>query len=71
MFDQHDEEESNDKLTVQPQWVEVNASGVRIENSRQFGIEIRKRCLSKPTDHQPILLDRLQLRLPKINQTEM
>ncbi|MDP6557489.1 MAG: IS1634 family transposase [Pirellulaceae bacterium] len=35
------------------------------------GIEIRKRCLSKPTEHQQILLDRLQLRLPKINQTEM
>ncbi|MDP6718602.1 MAG: IS1634 family transposase [Pirellulaceae bacterium] len=35
------------------------------------GIEIRRRCLSKPTDHQQILLDRLQLRLPKINQTEM
>jgi transposase len=35
------------------------------------GIDIRKRCLSKPTDHQQILLDRLKLRLPKINQTEM
>ena len=35
------------------------------------GIEIRKRCLSKPTDHQQILLDRLKLRLPKIIQTEM
>ena len=35
------------------------------------GIDIRKRCLSKPTDHQQILLDHLQLRLPKINQTEM
>jgi transposase len=35
------------------------------------GIEIRKRCLSKPNDHQQILLDRLKLRLPKINQTEM
>jgi transposase len=35
------------------------------------GIEIRKRCLSKPTDHQQILLDRLKLRLPRINQTEM
>ncbi|MAD81043.1 MAG: hypothetical protein CMJ50_09415 [Planctomycetaceae bacterium] len=33
--------------------------------------EIRKRCLSKPTDHQQILLDRLKLRLPKINQTQM
>ena len=35
------------------------------------GIDIRKWCLSKPTDHQQILLDRLKLRLPKINQTEM
>jgi transposase len=35
------------------------------------GIDIRKRCLAKPTDHQQILLDRLKLRLPKINQTEM
>jgi transposase len=35
------------------------------------GIEIRTRCLSKPTDHQQILLDRLKLRLPKINQIEM
>ena len=35
------------------------------------GIEIRKRCLSTPNDHQQILLDRLKLRLPKINQTEM
>jgi len=35
------------------------------------GIEIRTRCLSKPTDHQQILLDRLKLWLPKINQTEM
>jgi len=35
------------------------------------GIEIRKRCVTKPSDHQQILLDRLDLRLPKINQTEM
>jgi len=35
------------------------------------GIDIRKRCLSKPTDHQQILLDSLKLRLPKINQTQM
>jgi transposase len=35
------------------------------------GIEIRKRCISKPTDHQQILLDHLNLRLPKINPTEM
>ena len=35
------------------------------------GIEIRKRCISKPTDHQQILLDYLGLRLPKINQSQM
>ena len=35
------------------------------------GIDIRKRCLSKPSDHQQILLERLKLRLPKINQTQM
>ena len=36
------------------------------------GIEIRKRCISRPTDHQQILLDKLKLKLPeKINQTEM
>lgn len=29
------------------------------------GIEIRTRCVSRPTDHQQILLDRLGLRLPK------
>jgi hypothetical protein len=35
------------------------------------GIEIRKRCLSKPTDHQQILLDHLKLRLPRINHSQM
>ena len=34
------------------------------------GVEIRKRCISKPSEHQQILLDRLELRLPKIMQTE-
>jgi len=29
------------------------------------GIEIRKRCISRPTKHQAILLDRLGLKLPK------
>jgi transposase len=28
------------------------------------GIEIRQRCVSRPTEHQQILLERLQLRLP-------
>jgi len=29
------------------------------------GIEIRKRCVTQPTDHQAILLQRLGLQLPK------
>ena len=28
------------------------------------GIEIRSRCITRPTDHQKILLQRLKLRLP-------
>ena len=28
------------------------------------GTEIRKRCVTRPTDHQAILLQRLRLRLP-------
>jgi len=35
------------------------------------GINLRRRCLSTPGEHQQILLDHLGLRLPKINQTEM
>jgi len=36
------------------------------------GIDIRTRCISKPSDHQQILLDKLQLRLPsKIKQKKM
>jgi hypothetical protein len=36
------------------------------------GIEIRKRCLTRPSEHQQILLDHLKLDLPsQINQTEM
>lgn len=34
----------------------------------RYGIELRKRCLSTPTDHQRILLDQLKIKLPKINQ---
>ena len=37
----------------------------------RVGVDIRKRCNSKPSDHQQILLDRLKLHLPKIKQTEM
>ena len=36
------------------------------------GIDIRTRCISKPTDHQQILLEKLRLRLPsKIIQRKM
>jgi transposase len=36
------------------------------------GTEIRTRCISKPSDHQQILLDHLNLRIPsKIKQIEM
>ncbi len=36
------------------------------------GPEIRTRCISKPTDHQQILLEKLRLKLPaKIIQRKM
>jgi hypothetical protein len=36
------------------------------------GVEIRRRCITRPSDHQQILLDHLQLKLPsKIKQTEL
>lgn len=35
------------------------------------GVDLRRRSLSTPTDHQQILLDHLGLRLPKINQTDL
>ena len=33
------------------------------------GTEIRRRCITEPTDHQAILLTRLKMRLPKIPLT--
>ena len=36
------------------------------------GIEIRRRCVSRPSEHQSILLDRLGLELPRnLDDTEM
>ena len=35
------------------------------------GVELRRRCLTTPSDHQQILLDQLGLRLPKIIQSQM
>ena len=42
---------------------------VDVVMATRTGIEIRKRCITRPTDHQAILLDRLGLRLP--SQTRM
>jgi transposase len=61
-------------LGSEPRRVLEELSGLRMLDvvlPTRSGIDIRKRCLSKPSDHQQILLDRLDLRLPKINQTEM
>ena len=33
------------------------------------GIEIRRRCVNRPTEHQAILLDRLGLNLPQYLET--
>jgi hypothetical protein len=33
--------------------------------TREKKVEIRRRCVARPTDHQAILLDRLGLRLPR------
>jgi hypothetical protein len=76
---------------VEPQWVEVDLKGVRVERCLEFGgpwlavqlleqlglssvlkgllptrsgIEIRRRCITEPTDHQAALLQRLGLYLP-------
>jgi hypothetical protein len=36
------------------------------------GIDIRRRCVSRPSEHQTILLDRLGLQLPRnLDLTEM
>ena len=36
------------------------------------GIEIRRRCITRPSDHQQILLDHLKLKLPaKLKQTDL
>lgn len=35
------------------------------------GIDLRRRCVSTPNEHQQILLDHLGLRLPKIIQSQM
>ena len=44
---------------IEPEWVEVN-----VVLPTKTGREIRRRCVSRPTDHQAISLQRLGLRLP-------
>ena len=87
-----------DDNELEPEWVEINAKAVRVENEKAFGgpwlalelikllgfdeffqqyipqgeehvswsgVEIRKRCITRPTEHQEILLQRLGLKLPR------
>jgi hypothetical protein len=61
-------------LGHEPRRVLAELSELRIMDvvlPTRSGIEIRRRCISKPTDHQQLLLDHLNLKLPKINYTEM
>ncbi len=37
----------------------------RQKPTRQKPVEIRRRCVARPTEHQAILLDRLGLSLPR------
>jgi hypothetical protein len=86
--------------TLEAEWVEIDANGVRVENEKAFGgpwlakssglgdeprrvlnelskvnlvdvvmptsvgMEIRKRCVTRPTEHQEILLQYLGLKIP-------
>jgi len=62
-------------LGDEPRWVLSELSDIRLMDvvlPTKSGIQIRTRCISKPTEHQQILLDHLGLRLPsKIKSTEM
>jgi len=44
--------------------LEINLVDVVLP-TREKDVEIRRRCVARPTDHQAILLDRLGLRLPR------
>ena len=59
----------------EPRRVLTELSDVRLMDvilPTRDGIEIRKRCIGRSSDHQQILLDALQLKLPsKINRIEM
>jgi hypothetical protein len=45
------------------EWQQIQRVDVMLPT--RSGVEIRKRCISRPSEHQAILLDRLGLRLPQ------
>lgn len=63
------------KLGDEPRRVIEELSDIRLVDvvlPTRNGIEIRKRCVTRPSDHQKILLEKLKLRLPVgIIQNEM
>ena len=62
-------------LGDEPRRVLAELSDIRLVDvvlPTRDGIEIRRRCITRPSDHQQILLDHLRLELPRnIKQTEM
>ena len=60
-------------IGTEPRRVLAELSEIRLVDvilKTRDGIEIRKRCISRPSDHQQILLEQLGLNLPKkINKT--
>jgi hypothetical protein len=62
-------------LGNEPRRVLTELSDIRLVNvvlPTRTGIDIRRRCVSRPSDHQRILLEKLQLRLPsRIIQNQM
>ncbi len=62
-------------LGDEPRRVLAELSDIRLVDvvlPTRDGLEIRRRCITRPSDHQQILLDHLRLELPRnIKQTEM
>lgn len=54
-------------LGSEPRQVFAEVSRIKVVDvilPTRIGVDIRKRCVSEPTDHQAVLLDRLQMGLP-------
>ena len=59
-------------LGYEPRRVFAELSKIKVVDvvlPTRAGLEIRKRCVTRPTDHQAILLQRLGLRLPETIKT--